>query len=101
MADMRCVLQRTTDQVISTNQWVSAIGSLDAAVDGLRAVSEGRFPGKVVIFPQIASLPLTPLPELKERLPRVHARLQDGRTWTVEAERELLRAARSATNGLE
>lgn len=101
MADMRRVLQRTTDQVISTNQWVSAIGSLDAAVDGLRAVSEGRFPGKVVIFPQIASLPLTPLPELKERLPRVHARLQDGRTWTVEAERELLRAARSATNGLE
>lgn len=62
-----------------------------AAVAGLRAVAEGRFPGKVVVFPNINPLPLTPLPELKHVLPSVHARLRDGREWTVEAEAELLR----------
>ena len=48
------------------------------------------FPGKVVIFPQIKHFPLTPLADLKEKLPTVYARLKDGREWTVEAEREFL-----------
>jgi hypothetical protein len=58
----------------------------------LAAVAEGRFPGKVVIFPNLSKpLPLTPLPELKERLPSVYAKLGEGESWTVEAEEELLR----------
>ena len=49
------------------------------------------FPGKVVIYPQIKEFPLTPLPDLKERLPSVYARLRNGREWTNEAEAEFLR----------
>ena len=62
-------------------------------MDGLRAVAAGRFPGKVVIYPQIPPLPLTPLSDLKDVLPDVHARLEDGRIWSVEAERALLSGA--------
>ena len=51
---------------------------------------DARFPGKVVIFPQIKDFPLTPLPALKERLPSVYAKLKDGHEWTVEAEQEFL-----------
>jgi hypothetical protein len=34
---------------------------------------------------------LTPLPELKQRLPMVYAKLGEDEMWTVEAEEELLR----------
>lgn len=67
------------------------MGSLGAARDGLRAVRDGMFSGKIVIFPHIRDLPLTLLPDLRDKLPSVHAKLKDGRGWTVEAEEELLR----------
>jgi hypothetical protein len=35
-------------------------------------------------------MPLTPLSELKDKLPTVYAKLKDGREWTVEAEEEFL-----------
>ena len=63
----------------------------------LRAVAAGRFPGKVVIYPNIAPLPLTPLSDLKAVLPDVYTKLEDGRIWTVEAERELLSGALPGT----
>jgi hypothetical protein len=70
---------------------VAAVGSLSAARDGLQALKDTVYPGKVVIWPQIKDMPLTSLPELKDRLPTVYARLKDGREWTVEAENEFLR----------
>lgn len=90
--DMRLALQQVESHTISPNRLVAAIGSLDAARDGLRAVKDGAFSGKVVIFPHIKHLPVTALPDLQERLPGVHARLQAGREWTAEAEEELLRS---------
>ncbi len=56
-----------------------------------QAVTRHRLPGKVVIYPQIKDLPLTALPELKDTLPSVYAKLKDGREWTDEAEAEFLR----------
>ncbi len=89
--DLRLMLHQAESGVISPNRAVAAIGSLSAARDGLRAVQEATFPGKIVIYPHIKEMPLTGLPELKDRLPSVYARLKDGREWTVEAEREFLR----------
>ncbi|MCB0202623.1 MAG: alcohol dehydrogenase, partial [Anaerolineae bacterium] len=76
---------------LSPNRSLAAVGSLDAARDGLAAVRDTVFPGKVVIFPQIKNMPLTSLQELKDTLPSVYALLKDGREWTVEAEAEFLR----------
>ncbi len=89
--DLRLMLHQTETKQLSPNRSVAAIGSLDAALDGFEAVMGAEFPGKVVIFPQIRDFPLTSLPELKEKLPTVYAKLKDGREWTVEAEEEFLR----------
>jgi threonine dehydrogenase-like Zn-dependent dehydrogenase len=88
--DLRQMLDQTEAGQLSPNRSVKAIGSLDAFRDGLAAVRDARFPGKVVIYPQIKDFPLTPLTELSETLPTVYAKLKDGREWTVEAEREFL-----------
>jgi hypothetical protein len=34
---------------------------------------------------------LTPLPDLKDSLPTVYAKLTNGREWNLEAEQEFLR----------
>jgi hypothetical protein len=88
--DLRLMLHQAESGTLSPNRAVAAIGSLAAVKDGLQAVKDATFPGKVVIFPHIKEMPLTPLPELKEKMPTVYAKLKDGREWTVEAEREFL-----------
>lgn len=88
--DLRLMLRETETGHLSPNRSVAAVGSLAAAKDGYLAVRDAKFPGKVVIFPQIKEFPLTPLPELKEKLPTVYAKLKDGHEWTIEAEKEFL-----------
>ncbi len=88
--DLRRMLDQTEAGQLSPNRSVKAIGSLEAANEGLKSVRDARFPGKVVIFPQIENFSLTPLSELKKKLPTVYAKLKDGQEWTVEAEREFL-----------
>ena len=71
---------------------VAAIAGLEGVAEGLRSVSEGRFAGKVVIYPNLAKpLELTPLWELDKVLPGVAAKLDEDGMWTPEAEQELLR----------
>ena len=89
--DLRLMLHQAESGQLSPNRSVAAIGSLDAARDGLAAVRDTAFPGKVVIYPQIKEFPLTALPDLGEKLPTVYAKLIDGREWTNEAEEEFLR----------
>ena len=90
LEDMVYALRRAERGEISPNGSVAAIGSLSAAWDGMNAVAAGAFPGKIVLYPQIAELPLTALPALKDRLPNVAAKLGPGGVWTVDAERELI-----------
>jgi L-sorbose 1-phosphate reductase len=89
--DLRMTLFQAETGRLSPNRSVAAVGSLSAARDGLEAVLDTTFAGKVVIFPHIKEMPLTALPDLKDTLPSVYARLKDGREWTVEAEQEFLR----------
>ncbi len=70
---------------------LAAIGGIDAVAEGVRAVKEARFPGKIVIFPHI-KLPLTALFDLDKVAPNVFTKLRDGKFWTKEAEEELLRS---------
>jgi len=91
IGDLRHMRDLMESHTLSPNRSVVAIAGLESAAEGLRALAEGRFSGKVVVFPSIEELPLTPLSDLKDVLPSVHARLKDGREWTVETEAELLR----------
>ena len=90
ISDLHDTLSRAESGRLSTNLSVAAIGGIDAMGDGVAGVKSNRFTAKTVIFPQI-KLPLTAVPDLKDILPNVYARLQDGRYWTKEAEEELLR----------
>jgi threonine dehydrogenase-like Zn-dependent dehydrogenase len=89
--DLREMLFLAETGSLSPNRSVAAIGSLEAARDGMQALMDTTYPGKVVIYPHIKPLPLTAIGELKETLPTVYAKLKDGREWTNEAEAELLR----------
>jgi L-sorbose 1-phosphate reductase len=88
--DLRDMLRLTESGTLSPNRSVAAIGSLSAARDGYQAVKDTRFPGKVVIFPNIKDMPLTSLQDLKSSMPAVYAALKDGREWTREAEEVFL-----------
>jgi threonine dehydrogenase-like Zn-dependent dehydrogenase len=91
IADLRKTLDLVESKQLSTNASLAAIGGIGALRDGLGAVKAGAFPGKTVIFPNIADLPLIAVDEMKTRLPKVHEKLADGVFWTREAEDELLR----------
>jgi hypothetical protein len=69
---------------------VAAIGGVETAAEAIQSVMDGRFPGKVVVFPQIRNLPLMGLSELQEKLPEVAAKLGKDLMWTNEAEAALI-----------
>jgi hypothetical protein len=87
---MQDTLHAAEAGTLSTNTSVAAIGGIEASWGGMKAVKEGKFPGRVVIYPQIHNLPLTGLPELKNVLPNVYEKLTDGMFWNREAEAELV-----------
>ncbi|MCL5104713.1 MAG: zinc-binding dehydrogenase [Armatimonadetes bacterium] len=89
--DMVDTLAYTESGELPTRNSMAAVGGIDAMAEGVRAVKEARFPGKIVIFPHI-QLPLTALTELENVLPNVHAKLKNGTFWTQEAEDELLKS---------
>ncbi len=90
MSDMQMVLSKLEAGQLSPNRSVAAIGSLSAAKDGLMAVKNTTYAGKVVIYPNIKEMPLTLLEELKDKMPSVYTLLDDGE-WTNQAEEEFLR----------
>jgi hypothetical protein len=88
--DQALVMERRVAGTLSPGRSVAAIGGLETAAEAIQSVMEGRFPGKVVVFPQIHNLPLMGLKELQERLPEVAAKLGENLMWTNEAEEALI-----------
>lgn len=87
--DQQAVVAKTLSGEVSPAQAVAAIGGMNAAVEGVQAMMEGRFPGKIVIFPQM-DFPLTPLDQLDRVLPDVARYMNPGPVWTREAETALI-----------
>jgi hypothetical protein len=90
IADQSLVMERRLAGTLSPGRSVAAIGGLETAAEAIRSVMDGRFPGKVVVFPQIRNLPLMGLNELQDRLPEVAAELGEDLMWTNEAEEVLI-----------
>ena len=87
--DQQQVVDLANRGELSPGSIVGAVGGMRAAKDGLRALVEGSYSGKVLIFPQIHDLPLMGLDELQETLPQVAEKLSPGGTWNDEAEKAL------------
>ncbi len=90
ISDQAAVIEKAMSGTLTPALNLAAIGGIEAGRDGIQAVLEGRFAGKVVIFPQVSGVPLTGLDEIGEQFPDVAAALGDRGEWTIEAERVLI-----------
>jgi threonine dehydrogenase-like Zn-dependent dehydrogenase len=96
MDDIAECLRLVAEGALPARKVIGAIAGLNALPEALQAVQSHRYPGKVVVFPQLPNLPLIGLTELHERLPEVAAHLEAGRYWTRDAERALYRVCSKA-----
>ncbi|MGV8024996.1 MAG: alcohol dehydrogenase catalytic domain-containing protein [Anaerolineaceae bacterium] len=90
LKDQEVILQKTLKGELNPNRSVAAIGGMGVAREGLKALINGTFAGKIIIFPQINDLPLTGLQELEENYPEIAEKLGENHLWTIEAEKALI-----------
>ncbi len=87
--DMKIVLSKVQSGQLDTDVSVAAICGLEDAPKGIKAVEERSIAGKILVYPDCTGLKLTELTELKDKLPGVAEKLQNG-VWNKEAEKALL-----------
>jgi threonine dehydrogenase-like Zn-dependent dehydrogenase len=90
LADLRYTLDKVQRGELQTRHSVAAVGGIEAGKAGLLALAERVFPGKIIIYPHLRGLPLTPLSELGRVAPAACVRLEGGAVWTRAAEMALL-----------
>ena len=88
LSDMKIVLNKVLSRQLDTDCSVDAVSGMAGAIDGIRAVENRLMAGKIIVYPQLADLPLTPLSQLQKTYPSVAEKLNHG-MWTKEAEDEL------------
>ncbi|MDO4259091.1 MAG: alcohol dehydrogenase catalytic domain-containing protein [Actinomycetaceae bacterium] len=93
VSDMRTVLRKIEEGIIDTTISLWAVTGMAGFVDAINAVMDRTSGGKIMVFPMLHDLGLTPVAELGEKYPEVAAALNGG-LWTKEAEEALLAAAR-------
>lgn len=87
--DQVAVMEQAVAGNLAPAVCVAAIGGINVALEGIQAMIDSKFPGKILVFPQIKELPLLGLEELHEALPEVGSKLGAGNIWTKEAEQAL------------
>lgn len=87
--DMKIVLEKVVAGQLDTNRSVDAVSGMAGAIDGLNAVENRTLAGKIVVYPMLHDLGLTPLSTLGAIKPAVAAKLDHG-NWTAEAEKALV-----------
>ncbi|MDV5168218.1 alcohol dehydrogenase catalytic domain-containing protein [Photobacterium rosenbergii] len=90
--DQTVVMDNALSGNIAPAVCVAAIGGMNVAKEGIQAMIDARYPGKILIFPQLEDLPLLGLDELAEKLPDVAKALGKGNTWNFAAEQALFEA---------
>lgn len=90
LIDMKIVLDKVTSGQLDTNVSVDAVSGMAGAIDGIRAVENRLLSGKIIVYPSLEDMPLTPLGKLSQTHPNVATKLNDG-LWTKAAEETLLR----------
>ena len=86
---IRHTLEMTEAGKLSPVHALAAVGGMNALKEGISAVSEGRFPGKTVIYPHAADMPLTAVENIETLNPDAGAELGDGGMFTKAAEEKL------------
>lgn len=86
LSAMRETLRLTESGSLNTAFSLAAIGDMNAAAKGLKALMDNTYPGKVVIFPFANGIGLKSIRELAKELSEIAPKLLDGQYWTREAE---------------
>lgn len=87
--DQKAVVDRCLAKQLDTNLSVAAIAGLKEIANGIQAMKDSVYPGKIVIFAQFPDLPLMGLPELDKVLPEVAKHLGENDAWNMAAENAL------------
>jgi threonine dehydrogenase-like Zn-dependent dehydrogenase len=85
IADQALVVRKTMDGELEPRRALAAVGGMETAAEALQALVDGRYPGKIVVFPQLTGLPLTGLDELAGD-PDIGPLLGADGSWTSAAE---------------
>ncbi|MFW6286648.1 MAG: alcohol dehydrogenase, partial [Candidatus Sumerlaeota bacterium] len=93
LADMKAVLSHVSAGDLDTNLSVDAVAGMAGGICGIKAVENRTLAGKIIVYPELHDLPLTPLEEIGKVYPSVGEKLREGK-WTKEAEEELLKVAK-------
>lgn len=93
VSDMRTVLKKIEAGIIDTTISLWAVTGMAGFGDAIGSVINRTSGGKIMVFPMLHDLGLTPVAELSERFPEVAAKLNGG-LWTKEAEEALLARAK-------
>ena len=83
------VMDQASKGSLNPGRSVGAIGGMNVAKEGIQAMIDGRYAGKIIIFPQFLDLPLIGLDDLHEIHPDIAEKLEPGNMWTDEAEEAL------------
>lgn len=85
--DEKQVLKKIEKGQYRLDQNVMAVAGFYALKDAIQAVACGRFPGKVIVYPQLTKLPLIPVKEMETYDAGMKEVTQNG--WNLQAEQRL------------
>ncbi len=88
--DQKAVIDRVISGQLNLELAVAAIGGINQITDGIKAMKNWVYPGKIVIYPHVTDFPLTAIDELEEKIPGIEEFLIDRKIWTLEAEKFFL-----------
>lgn len=88
--DQNEVVVRVMEKRLRPELSVAAIGGFQQIPEGIHAMKDNVYPGKIVIFPHVKNFPLTALRDLINIVPKVYEALEDGAVWTQDSERKFL-----------
>ena len=90
LADQQTIIDKFSRHELDTWKSVAAIGGMAQVPDGIAAMMEARYSGKIIIYPHVEDFPLSAVSDLEGLLPEVAEMLSEGGTWNQEAERRFL-----------
>ena len=90
LADQVSIIERFKRNELQPHRSMAAVCGMSQIAEGITAMQEAVFPGKIVAYPMVPDFPLTGLPELEKSLPEVYEKLENGRNWTNEAEKAFI-----------
>jgi hypothetical protein len=86
LSDQVVIVDRFKRGELEPHRSMVALCGMNQIPEGVSAMMNSVFPGKIIVYPMVLDFPLTGLSELKTVLPEVYEKLENGRAWTREAE---------------